>query len=163
MMASICTTKSKKKVGVNNLTVRNAQTLIHDMFNTKAAVSKEQTSLKNPVAQPQPHAVPYGTPDTWCMRMVLTPQKNKKHRRTFNLSALSKAGIREPHCTRSSAKVERTVPVNELNSTLKCVGDYHGVEKAVGLVLRPLSSETTGSLGKRGFPRVMVRQGVLFL
>ena len=62
--------------------------------------------------------------------MVITPKKDGTPRRTINLSALTRAGIRETHHTRSAAKIARTVPANKLKSTLDCVNGYHGVELA---------------------------------
>ena len=89
-----------------------------------------QDGIKADVARGVLEKVPYGTPDTWCTRMVIMPKKNGKPRRTIDLSALSKAGIRETHHTRSPAKVARTVPANKLKSCLDCVDGYHGVEIA---------------------------------
>ena len=89
-----------------------------------------QDGIKADVARGVLEKVPYGTPDTWCTRMVITPKKNGTPRRTIDLSALSKAGIRETHHTRSPAKVARTVPANKLKSCLDCVDGYHGVEIA---------------------------------
>ena len=74
--------------------------------------------------------VPMGTPDTWCTRMVITPKKNGTPRRTIDLSALTRADIRETHHTSSAAKIARSVPANKLKSTLDCVNGYHGVELA---------------------------------
>ena len=89
-----------------------------------------QDDIKADVARGVLEKVPYGTPDTWCTRMVITAKKNGTPRRTIDLSALSKACIRETHHTRSPAKVARTVPANKLKSTLDCVDGYHGVEIA---------------------------------
>ena len=63
-------------------------------------------------------------------RTVITLNKSGKPRRTIDLSALSKACIRETHHTRSPAKVSRTVPAGKLKSKLDCVDGYHGVELA---------------------------------
>ena len=49
--------------------------------------------------------------------MVITPKKKGTPRRTINLSALTRTGI-------------RSVPANKLKSTLDCVNGYHGVELA---------------------------------
>ena len=46
--------------------------------------------------------VPPGVADTWCTRMVLRPKKDGRPRRTVDLQALTKAGIRETHDTRSA-------------------------------------------------------------
>ena len=74
--------------------------------------------------------VPIGTPTTWQTRMVLQPKKDGKPRRTVDLSALSKSGIRETHHTRSPFKVACSVPANKLKSVLDCADGYHGVEIA---------------------------------
>lgn len=71
--------------------------------------------------------VPAGTPDTYCSRMVIQPKKDGRPRRTIDLAALTKAGIRETHHTRSPFKVACTVPANTLKTTLDCVDGYHWV------------------------------------
>ena len=62
-----------------------------------------QADINADVAKWVSEKVPYGTPDTWCTRMVITLKKSGKPRRTIDLSALSKAFIRETHHTRSPA------------------------------------------------------------
>jgi hypothetical protein len=75
--------------------------------------------------------VPPDTPVTWCTRMVLQPKKNGNVRRTIDLHALSKAGIRETHHTRSPfIRVACSVPSQTYKSTLDCVDGYHGVPLA---------------------------------
>ena len=46
MEMKIPITKSKKKFGVNNFTVRNMNPLSHNALNTQTAVYKEQLPLK---------------------------------------------------------------------------------------------------------------------
>ena len=75
--------------------------------------------------------VPPGVPDTWCTRMVITRKKDGEPRRTVDLAALSKAGIRETHHTRSPFNVVRSIPSGTLKSTLDCKDGYHGVHLAV--------------------------------
>ena len=70
---------------------------------------------------------PPGVPDTWCTRMVITAKKDGSPRRTVDLAALTKAGVRETHHTRSPFNVVRSVPSGKLKSTLDCKDDYHGV------------------------------------
>ena len=70
--------------------------------------------------------VPPGVADTWCPQMVLRPKKDGRPRRTIDLQALTKAGIREMHHTRSPFRVVCSVPPNTLKSTLDCVDGYHG-------------------------------------
>ena len=74
--------------------------------------------------------IPPGVPVTWCTRLVITPKKDGRPRRTVDLSGLTKVGIRETHHTRSPFKVVCTVPHNMLKSTLDCVDGYHGVPLA---------------------------------
>ena len=89
-----------------------------------------QDGIKADIAKGVLERVPYGTADTWCTRMIFQAKKNGKPRRTIDLSALSKASIRDTHHTRSPAKVARTVPAGKLKSTLDCIDGYHGVEIA---------------------------------
>ena len=70
--------------------------------------------------------VPPGISDTWCTQMVITCKKNGEPRRTVDLAALSKAGIRETHHTRSPFNVVRSIPSGTLKSTLDCKDGYHG-------------------------------------
>ena len=74
--------------------------------------------------------VPPGIADTWCARMVITPKKDGRPRRTVDLSALTKVGVRETHHTRAPFRVVCTVPQNMLKTTLDCVDGYHGVPLA---------------------------------
>ena len=55
------------------------------------------------------------------------PKKDGTPRRTIDLSGLTRAGIRESHHTRSAAKIARSVPANQLKSTLDCLDGYHRV------------------------------------
>ena len=89
-----------------------------------------QDGIKADIKKGVLERVPYGTPDTWCTRMIIQAKKNGKPRRTIDLSALTKASIRDTHHTRSPAKVARTVPAGKLKSTLDCIDGYHGVEIA---------------------------------
>ena len=62
--------------------------------------------------------------------MIIQAKKNGKPRRTIDLSALTKASVRDTHHTRNPAKVARTTPADKLKSTLDCIDGYHGVEIA---------------------------------
>ena len=73
--------------------------------------------------------VPPGVPDTWCTCMVITAKKDGMPRRTVDLAALKKAGVRETHHTRSPFKVVCTVPTDTLKST-HCKDGYHSVSLA---------------------------------
>ena len=68
--------------------------------------------------------------------------KNGTARRTINLSAFSRGGIRETHHTRSAAKIARTVPANKLKGTIDCVYGYHGWSWPRRTTTRPPSSES---------------------
>ena len=63
--------------------------------------------------------------------MVIALKKDGRVRRTVDVSALTKAGIRETHHTRSPFKVVCSVPKNMLKTTLDCVDGYHSVPVAV--------------------------------
>ena len=77
-----------------------------------------QDGIKADVAKGVLERVPYGTPDTWCTRMVIQAKKNGKLRHTINLSALSKASIMDTHHTRSPAQFATTVPACKLEVPL---------------------------------------------
>ena len=72
--------------------------------------------------------LPIGRPDSWCSRMVIQEKKNRKARRTVDLSNLSKHGLEESHNTSSAAIIARWIPDNKLKSTLEHVDGYHGIE-----------------------------------
>ena len=74
--------------------------------------------------------VPPGVPDTWCTRLVITPKKDGRPRRTVDLAVLTKAGVRETHHTRSPFKVVCSVPRGMLKTTLDCTDGYHGIPLA---------------------------------
>ena len=75
--------------------------------------------------------VPPGVPVTWCTRMVITPKKDGRPRRTVDLSALTKAGVRETHHTRTPFKVVCLIPQGMCKTTLDCVDGFHGIPVAV--------------------------------
>ena len=62
-----------------------------------------------------------GVKDTWCTKLVITTKKDGKPRITVDLSALTKAGIRETHHTRSPFKVVCSIPKETYKTTLDCV------------------------------------------
>ena len=69
---------------------------------------------------------------TWCAKMVITPKKDGRPQRMIDLSALTRAGIREnqQHHTWALFNVVCLVPRNILKTTLDCVDGYHGVPLA---------------------------------
>ena len=71
--------------------------------------------------------VPPGEPTPWCAKLVITPKKDGRPRRTVDLSGLTRAGIRETHHTRSPIKVVCSVPSGMVKTTLDCVDGYHGI------------------------------------
>ena len=62
--------------------------------------------------------------------MVITWKKNGEPRRKVDLAALSKAGIRKTHHTRSPFNVVRSIPSETQKTTLACKYGYHGVPLA---------------------------------
>ena len=74
--------------------------------------------------------VPPGVPVTWCTRMVITPKKDGRPRRTVDLSALTRAGVRETHHTRTPFKVVCSIPQGMYKTTLDCVDGFHGIPLA---------------------------------
>ena len=74
--------------------------------------------------------VPPGEPTEWCAKLVITPKKDGRPRRTVDLSGLTRAGIRETHHTRSPIKVVCSVPAGMVKTTLDCVDGYHGIPLA---------------------------------
>ena len=56
--------------------------------------------------------VPYGTPVTWCHRMVVTRKQNGSPRRTVDLSPLNKFCRRETHSAESPFHLARRIPGN---------------------------------------------------
>ena len=93
MEMKIPITKSKKKFGVNNFTVRNMNPLSHKVLDTQAAGYRTATDAFS--RRPYPTSrhggsvtgmqvkVPYGTPDMWCARGVNTPRTKGKPRSTL--------------------------------------------------------------------------------
>ena len=68
-----------------------------------------------------------GVKDTWCTKLVITTKKDGKPRITVDLSALTKAGIRETHHSRSPFKMVCSIPKEMYNPTLlDCFDGYHG-------------------------------------
>ena len=59
--------------------------------------------------------------------MVITAKKDGSPRRTVDLAALTKAGVRETHHTRSPFNVVRSVPSGKLKTTLDCKDVCHSV------------------------------------
>ena len=61
----------------------------------------------------------------------ITPKKDGRPRRTVDLSALTKAGVRETHHTRTPFKVVCSIPQGMYKTTLDCVDGFHGIPLAV--------------------------------
>ena len=71
--------------------------------------------------------VPFGTPTTWCHRMVVCPKKCGGCRRTVDFQALNKYAYRETHHTPSPYHLAREVPSNTKKTTVDAWNGYHGV------------------------------------
>ena len=71
--------------------------------------------------------VPYGTPVTWCHRMVITRKHNGEPRRTVDLSPLNKFCTRETFSTESPFKLARRVPRNTYKTVTDAWNGYHSV------------------------------------
>ena len=71
--------------------------------------------------------VPIGEPVTWCHRMVVCAKKDGTPRRTVDLQALNKYGIRETHHTQSPFHQARSVPHNKKKTVFDAWNGYHSV------------------------------------
>ena len=71
--------------------------------------------------------VPQGTTTEWCARMVVTPKKTGKPRRTVDLQQLNKATFRETHHTPSPFDLVSTVPTQSRKTVLDAWNGYHSL------------------------------------
>ena len=71
--------------------------------------------------------VPYGTPNTWCHRMVVTRKGDGSPRRTVDLSPLNKFCRREPFGGESPFSLARRVPGNTWKTVSDAWNGYHSV------------------------------------
>ena len=72
--------------------------------------------------------VPYGTPVTWCHRMVLSRKQDGSPRRTVDLSRLNKHCKRETHNPESSFHAARRIPAHTYKTVVDAWNGYHSVE-----------------------------------
>ena len=93
----------------------------------KAAVKKDiDRDVRLGIIEP----VPQGTPSTWIARMVVTPKKNGKPRRTVDLQQLKKATLRETHYTPTPFAIVCTTPANTYKTVLDAWNGYHSMPLA---------------------------------
>ena len=71
--------------------------------------------------------VPYGEPETWCHRCVLTRKHDGSPRRTVDLSPLNRYCRRETHAVESPFHLARRVPPNTWKSVTDAWNGYHQV------------------------------------
>lgn len=71
--------------------------------------------------------VPPSTPVTWCHRMVISPKKNGKPRRTVDLQDLNAHATRETHHTQSPFQQARSVPRHTKKTVCDAWNGYHAV------------------------------------
>ncbi len=68
--------------------------------------------------------VPQGEMSEWCSRMVITPKKNGKPRRTIDFQELNKATLREVHHTPSPINLVIQIPAGMLKTVLDAWNGY---------------------------------------
>ena len=71
--------------------------------------------------------VPYGTPVTWCHRMVITKKHDGTLRRTVDLSPLNKFCRRETYATESPFQLARRIPRGTYKTVTDAWNGYHSV------------------------------------
>ena len=71
--------------------------------------------------------VPPNTPVTWCHRMVISPKKSGKPRRTVDLQDLNVHATRETHHTQSPFQQARAVPRGTKKTVCDAWNGYHAV------------------------------------
>ena len=72
--------------------------------------------------------VPWGTPTTWCSRMVTVAKKDGKPRRTVDLQPLNAASVRQTHHTQSPFNQASAVPSNTKKTVCDAWNGYHSVQ-----------------------------------
>ena len=103
--------------------------------------------------------VPIGEPVTWCHRMVVCAKKDGTPRRTVDLQALNKYGIRETHHTQSPFHQARSVPHNKKKSSTLGMGTT--VSHCTQMIATwPRSSRPGGAIGTVLLPRDMSPLGM---
>ena len=71
--------------------------------------------------------VPQGTTTTWCSRMIVTPKKDGKPRRTVDLQRLNSVTERETHHTPSPFNLVSAVPMGKKKTVLDAWNGYHSL------------------------------------
>ena len=71
--------------------------------------------------------VPWGTPTTWCSRMVVVAKKDGTPRRTVNLQPLNAVSARQTHHTPSPFNQVSSIPHNMKKTVCDAWNGYHSV------------------------------------
>ena len=71
--------------------------------------------------------VPVGMPVTWCHRMVVSPKKSGKPRRTVDLQPLNRHAVRETYHTPSPFHLARAIPPHTRKTVFDAWNGYHSI------------------------------------
>ena len=71
--------------------------------------------------------VPWGTPTTWCSRMVTVAKKDGTPRRTVDLQPLNAASVRQTHHTPSPFNQATSIPPHKKKTVCDAWNGYHSV------------------------------------
>jgi len=71
--------------------------------------------------------VPWGTPTTWCARMITVAKKDGTPRRTVDLQHLNSASVRQTHHTQSPFHQASSVPHNTKKTVCDAWNGYHSI------------------------------------
>lgn len=71
--------------------------------------------------------VPWGTPTTWCSRMVVVPKKDGTPRRTVDLQPLNAVSARQTHHTPSPFHQAASVPHGMIKTVCDAWNGYHSI------------------------------------
>ena len=93
---------------------------VHWQKEVKAGLDRD---VKLGVIEP----VPWGTPTTWCARMVTVPKKDGTPRRTVDLQALNAVSSRQTHHVESPFHQATSVPKHMKKTTCDAWNGYHSV------------------------------------
>ena len=93
---------------------------VHWQDETKADLDRD---VRLGVIEP----VPVGMPVTWCHRMVVSPKKSGKPRRTVDLQPLNRHAVRETHHTPSPFHLARAIPPHTRKTVFDAWNGYHSI------------------------------------
>ena len=71
--------------------------------------------------------VPWGTPTSWCARMVIVPKKDGRPRRTVDLQPLNAVSSRQTHHTESPFHQAISIPHNTKKTVCDAWNGYHSI------------------------------------